>query len=210
MIRTWIADVTGLLEKEKYTRYYKEIPDFRKEKADKILHQSGKALSVGVWILYEKMRENYGISEQGVFNLSHSGNYVLCSIADSADKTISLGCDLEEIKQVRMDVANRFFCASEFQKIVRQDTEGARAELFYRYWVLKESFMKATRLGMKLGLDQFEIAFSEDGKPYLCKQPEAFPQRYYFKEYEVEKIPYKIAVCSDDCDFSKMIKKIEL
>lgn len=210
MIRTWIADVTGLLERGKYSQYYKKIPDFRKEKADKILHQDGKALSVGVWVLYEKMRDFYGISERAVFNLSHSGNYVLCSVDDSEKGGILLGCDLEEIKQVRMDVANRFFCESEFQKIVRQDTEERRAELFYRYWVLKESFMKATRLGMKLGLDQFEIAFSQAGKAYLLKQPEEFPQEYYFKEYEIAGIPYRIAVCSDECDFSEMIEKIEL
>ena len=52
MIRTWIADVTSLLEKEKYLQYYKIVPDFRKEKADKIVYQEGKALSVGVWVLY--------------------------------------------------------------------------------------------------------------------------------------------------------------
>lgn len=210
MIRTWIADVTGLLEQGKYLQYYKKIPDFRKEKADKILHQEGKALSVGVWVLYEKMRDFYGIAEHAVFNLSHSGNYVLCSVDDSEKEGISLGCDLEEIKQVRMNVANRFFCESEFQKIVRQNTEERKAELFYRYWVLKESFMKATRLGMKLGLDRFEIAFSQAGEAYLLKQPEEFPQKYYFKEYEIEEIPYRIAVCSDECDFSEMIEKIEL
>lgn len=210
MIRTWIADVTGLLEKEKYLQYYEKIPDFRKEKADKILYQDGKALSVGVWILYEKMRAAYEVSEHAVFNLSHSGNYVLCSLDDSEKKGLSLGCDLEKIKQVRMDVADRFFCESEFKKIVQQDTEEQRAELFYRYWVLKESFMKATRLGMKLGMDQFEIAFSEAGEPYLLKQPKVFPQKYYFKEYEAEEVSYKIAVCSDTCDFSKTIEKIEL
>ena len=90
-----------------------------------------------------------------------------------------------------------FFCASEFQRIVEQNTEVERAEEFYRYWVLKESFMKATRLGMKLGLDQFEIGFSKEGSPYLLKQPEEFPQRYYFKEYTIADIPYKIAVCSN-------------
>ena len=86
------------------------------------------------------------------------------------------------------------FCTSEFQRILEQNTEEERAEEFYRYWVLKESFMKATRLGMKLGLDQFEIAFSKEGNPYLIKQPEEFPQKYYFKEYEVADIPCKIAV----------------
>ena len=55
MIRTWVADVTSLLKKEKYLQYYKKVPDFRKEKADKIICQEGKALSIGVWILYEHM-----------------------------------------------------------------------------------------------------------------------------------------------------------
>ena len=83
MIRTWIADVTSLLEKEKYLQYYKIVPNFRKEKADKIVYQEGKALSVGVWVLYEKMRRTYGLSKNAVFNLSHSGQYVLCSVVDS-------------------------------------------------------------------------------------------------------------------------------
>lgn len=210
MIRTWIADITSLLEKEKYLQYYKIVPGFRKEKADKIVYQEGKALSVGVWVLYEKMRRTYGLSKNAVFNLSHSGQYVLCSVVDSERQIWHLGCDIEGVKQVRLDVARRFFCASEFQRIVEQNTEAERAEEFYRYWVLKESFMKATRLGMKLGLDQFEIGFSKEGSPYLLKQPEEFPQRYYFKEYTIADIPYKIAVCSNCSEFSKTIEKIEL
>lgn len=74
MIRTWIADVTSLLEKEKYLQYYKIVPDFRKEKADKIVYQEGKALSVGVWVLYEKMRRTYGLSKNAV---------LICHIPDS-------------------------------------------------------------------------------------------------------------------------------
>lgn len=210
MIRTWVADVTSLLKKEKYLQYYKKVPDFRKEKADKIICQEGKALSIGVWILYEQMREAYDISEDLVFNLSHSGHYALCSIADIESNATYLGCDIEGVKQVRLDVARRFFCTSEFQRILEQNTEEERAEEFYRYWVLKESFMKATRLGMKLGLDQFEIAFSKEGNPYLIKQPEEFPQKYYFKEYEVADIPCKIAVCSNCGEFSNTIEKIEL
>ena len=109
MIRTWVADVTSLLKKEKYLQYYKKVPDFRKEKADKIICQEGKALSIGVWILYEQMREAYDISEDLVFNLSHSGHYALCSITDIESNATYLGCDIEGVKQVRLDVARRFF-----------------------------------------------------------------------------------------------------
>lgn len=121
MIRTWIADVTSLLEKEKYLQYYKIVPDFRKEKADKIVYQEGKALSVGVWVLYEKMRRTYGLSKNAVFNLSHSGQYVLCSVVDSERQIWHLGCRYRRCQAGETGVARRFFCASEFQRIVEQN-----------------------------------------------------------------------------------------
>ena len=117
---------------------------------------------------------------------------------------------MEKIGTPGMKVARRFFCSSEWQYIREQESGEEQTEAFYRYWVLKESFMKATRLGMKLGLDQFEIGFSKEGSPYLLIQPEEFPQRYYFKEYTIADIPYKIAVCSNCSEFSKTIEKIEL
>lgn len=98
-----------------------------------------------------------------------------------------------------------FFCASESQRIVEQNTEVERAEEFYRYWVLKESFMKATRLGMKLGLISLRLDCKE-GSPYH-KQPEEF-QRYYFKEYTIADIPYKIAGGSNCSEFS--IERLDL
>ena len=36
MIRTWMAEVTPLLEKSIYQKCYEKIPAFRREKADKI------------------------------------------------------------------------------------------------------------------------------------------------------------------------------
>ena len=210
MIRTWIADVTSLLEKEKYLQYYKIVPDFRKEKADKIVYQEGKALSVGVWVLYEKMRRTYGLSKNAVFNLSHSGQYVLCSVVDSERQIWHLGCDIEGVKQVRLDVARRFFLCVRISKNCRTEYGSGKSGGVLSLLGVERSFMKATRLGMKLGLDQFEIGFSKEGSPYLLKQPEEFPQRYYFKEYTIADIPYKIAVCSNCSEFSKTIEKIEL
>ena len=58
-------------------------------------------------MLLEKMREQYGAEPDQVFNLSHSGSYVLCSI--STEKEAKVGCDIETIKETRMRVARRFF-----------------------------------------------------------------------------------------------------
>lgn len=205
MIRTWMADITPLMEPETYKFYYKQLPDFRKEKADRIRIQSEKARSAGAWILFQKIREKYNISESVAFNLSHSGDYVLCSVNFGDNKEEKVGCDIEEIKDPNMKIAARFFCRAEYQHIAGQKTEAMRGETFYRYWVLKESFMKATRLGMALDMKSFEIQLSTP--PKLIRKPEEFPEEYYYQEYGIPGIPYKIAVCSTSQEIERRINR---
>lgn len=196
MIRTWAADIRPLFEEVRYEKYYRALPDFRKEKADRLRDVRGKAQSVGVWSLLTMVRGTYGVSEETVFNLSHSGNYVICSVdmgsASVSEErmcgSIKLGCDVEEIKMPCMNVARRYFCPSEYETILSMETESERAAAFYRFWVLKESFMKATRLGMALDMQSYEIELSNP--PVLLKQPEQFPETYYYQEFELsESVP---------------------
>ena len=63
---------------------------------------------------------------------------------------------------------------------MRESRPALQQELFYRYWVLKESFAKATREGLALGMDTFEIAL---GSPsVLVRQPEKYPESYHYRE----------------------------
>ena len=79
---------------------------------------------------------------------------------------------------------------------MREKTEEGRTKLFYRYWVLKESFMKATGKGMALPVNAFSIRLGNP--PLLIKKPKEFPEAYYYMEYKIEQVPYKMAVCSTD------------
>lgn len=209
MIQTWMADVTALLEKQKYLQCYHAVPEHRQKKADQLRMQADKALSVGAWVLLQKMEKGYSLQRNYIYNISHSGSCVLCSVEDGTSRSNKLGCDLEQIREPNIKVAERFFCESEHCLIQNCDGEKQK-ELFYRYWVLKESFMKATRMGMKLGMDQFEIGFSKEDKPYLKAKPESFPENYYFQEYVVEGMPYRIAVCSDCDAFAPEIQMVKL
>lgn len=202
-VLTFIADITPLMKEEKYKEIYDEMPDFRKEKADELKGAEHKAQSVGAWNLWMRVREMLELQEGIPFNLSHSGKYVLCSIAPKGEK---VGCDVEKVAEFREKVAKRFYCDSEYQIIMSQSEE-MRTEWFYRYWVLKESFMKATRKGIGLPINSFEIVFV-DGVPRLEKQPDEIKESYYYKEYEVSGA--RAAVCST-CDiFSENIQKITL
>lgn len=205
MIVTWLADVSALHEETKYRNYYEQVPDFRKEKADRLKQQEDKALSVGAWILYEMMKKEYSLQRKENFNISHSGHCVLCTIAVGEDAQV--GCDLEEIRSSRgslerfQAMAERYFCPEESERV-------HSLEDFYRFWVLKESFQKVTRLGSKLAMNTFAFAFSEEGTPFLQKQ--IFEKKYYFKEYKVENLLYKIAVCSDIDTFAPEINILKL
>ncbi len=204
MIRTWIGDVTSLLEEEQYKQYYEKVPAFRREKADKLRFQEDKALSVGAWTLLEMMREAYGLGEEAVFNLSHSGSLAMCSIEDGQDLKVKVGCDVEQIKKPHLNIAKRFFSKNECRYIEKEEQH------FYRFWVLKESFMKATRLGMKLGLNTFEFDFTEEDVPILVLKPEEIEGTFYFKEYQVEGLPYCMAVCSTSNQFAEEVQMVRL
>ena len=208
MIRSWVADVTPLLDVDIYKKYYKDVPHFRKEKADQMRFQKDKALSIGAWCLFERMKNEYGLHHSPVFNLSHSERYVMCSVADSIKADVKLGCDIEFVKKMRPGVARRFFCEKETTYIEGRQTEEERTDAFYRYWVLKESFMKATRLGMGLDMRNFEICMDERDRPILIRKPEEIAGEYYYKEYTQENVHAKIAVCSTCGEFGEIKKAV--
>lgn len=90
------------------------------------------------------------------FNLSHSGDFAVCVLSDRP-----VGIDIEECKEVKEKIAERFFAAEEYEDICMIADEQERTRRFYTYWVLKESFMKATGLGMQLAMNAFRVHLGE-------------------------------------------------
>ena len=195
MIKTWISDISYLYDDKRYKEIYDTLPDFRKNKADNISVQKNKAQSVGVWHLLEKVRHKYGISDKATFNLSHSGDYVICTIDTEEKDSVLVGCDIETIHPVSLKFAKRFYCKREYEHVILKDSAKEQEKEIIRYWVLKESFMKATRLGMKLDTRSFEIELKD--RPILLTCPGEFLEDFYFMEYDFSK-KAKVAVCSTD------------
>lgn len=202
MIYTWIMDITEIMEeKELYEQLYESLPDFRRKKADMINRKIKKVQSIAVWTLYQRMRKYYQLSDAFPFNLSHSGKYALCSLSDQ--RGIQVGCDVEMIRGNRLAVAERFFCPQESAWIRSRSTRERQKGEFYRYWVLKESFMKAVRLGMRLDMKSFEIMVDKNTAK-LVKQPEDYSDDYCFQEYQTLNGDAHIAVCSTLNEFSEL------
>lgn len=208
MVLTWIGDVRPLLEESCYRKYWKQVPDFRQEKALRCRLPMGRALSVGVWILWQRAKETYRLFGETVFNLSHSGCYALCSAEIPTDgrfrKQIQVGCDVERISDYRKKIARRFFCPEEYSRIQEQQNPADRRELFFRYWVLKESFIKATRRGMAMDLNSFSFTVKENAYPVLERCPAPYRKEdYFFREFALES--YRAAVCSTDPEIEERL-----
>ena len=195
MVKAWAADVTPLYDRECYERSYAMCPDFRKRKADRLRLAGMRAQSIGVWILWEKRRKKYSLPENVPFNFSPSGSIVMCAACMDGGP-VKVGCDVEKMGGLRLKLAERHFCREEYEAIMAEENEEKRTEMFYRYWVLKESFMKATGKGMALPLDQFCIRL--DKPPVLIRKPDEFSEAYYYCEYEPGEKPYRLAVCTSD------------
>ena len=86
-VKTFLADISDLLNEKNYQKIYKKVPAFRQEKADRLKHREDQAQSVGAWYLWMKIQERHKIPQDAgqSFNLSHSGKYVLCSAGVSGD-----------------------------------------------------------------------------------------------------------------------------
>lgn len=211
MIQTWAANIEPLMQEACYEKYYLQAPKRRQEKADRLKQMKKKAQSIGVWSVYAQMRQVYQLDETAVFNFSHSGSYVLCSVSVDGEKNdaqILLGCDVEKMRAVNLNIAKHFFCESEYQYIVGERNEEQQKELFYRYWVLKESFMKATRKGMAMEMNSFEIRL---GNPSVfLHKPEEFSVPFYYMETELGGGAYRVAVCSTDAEIEPDIRVIQL
>ena len=167
MIKVAYCNVEDLDLKKAYSL----VSQNRKEKIDFYRFEKDKKLSAGAYLLLKKLLEEKNITKPAFktekygkayisnydnihFNLSHSGKMVLCAISDR-----DVGVDIEYIdSEIDLNIAKHYFYNSEYETIMNSDNP---SEEFFKYWVLKESYMKYTGLGMNLKLDSFEIIIKD-------------------------------------------------
>lgn len=83
------------------------------------------------------------------FNLSHSGDYVLCAVADR-----EIGADIQRHEKYEERLAERFFHSEELAYLRESED---RERCFYDLWCLKESCIKCTGRGLGTGLERFSV-----------------------------------------------------
>lgn len=177
----YLADTDPLKDQDRFERLLLQMPENRKKKILRMADPANRRLSLGAGILLSKVLSAHGKTEdqtetgpQGklylpgeehfFFNLSHSGSRVMCVAAD-----VPVGCDVQQCYDISeyRKIARRFFSQDETAAMDNVPEEEAK-QLFFRYWVLKESYIKASGKGFSTPLNSFGIHFSENGVPVLC------------------------------------------
>ena len=166
--KVYITNIEPLGDEGLYQSLYELMPAYRREKIDRLkcVLDKHRSLAVGALLMYALAKSDISLStpikveENGkpylegnpvYFNLSHSGNMVMCAISD-----MRVGCDIELMKkQPNLRVAKRFFAKEEYESI-KENSD------FYRLWTLKESYVKLNGEGIKGIADSFSFTESCD------------------------------------------------
>jgi len=152
----YINDDIGQLDMETALQ---EISEQRREQALKFKFAQGQRLSVAAYLLLkEGLREEYGITENPVFdyeengkphiegrpdihfNLSHCHSAALCAVSRNP-----IGVDIESIREFKEGLVEYTMNEQELNYI----KHAARPDVaFIRLWTMKESLLKLTGEGI--------------------------------------------------------------
>jgi 4'-phosphopantetheinyl transferase len=102
------------------------------------------------------------------FNLSHTHGLVACAVTVGRE----VGVDVEHTgRRVLHDVPERFFSPREVADL-RACSDSEQHSVFFDYWTLKESYIKARGLGLALPLRHFSFVLDGTDSPTVTFAPE--------------------------------------
>lgn len=201
MTVTYLMQTDPLADEALFRDLYQTVSPARQAKIDRFILPRDKKLSLAAGLLLQAGLADHGFRESELtmahhendkpfikdhpelcFNIAHSENLAICSFSNQ-----EIGADVEKVTPADLELARRFFDASEYRTIVAAESP---TDTFFDYWVLKESYMKATGRGFKLPLDAFRIAWAEDIRVY----EDDILRPYHFYHTTVFET-FKLAVC---------------
>ena len=208
LVKGYIADATVLKDEQLYRRLYTGLDVSRRAKADRFRFEKDKRLSVaaGALLQYALQMENvwepsidvtsngkpYLVGQERMyFNLCHSEGMVMCAIAEK-----EVGCDVEKKAVLDRRLAEYVMTEHELDRIYGLEKDTEQQEMFFRLWTLKESYMKATGLGIGLEPKSFGMIARKDK---VKVTPPVDEREFYFKEYFVDD-----GYCYSCCSLSEM------
>lgn len=120
------------------------------------------------------------------FNISHSGNMVVCCLS----KDSFVGIDLELNRPLKIEIYKNYFDSQEWQFIKKSETPESA---FFKLWVRKEAVIKADGRGIGIELSSFNC---------LNKKADVGPSTYFIQDIYIN----HEYTCAIACSKKKTIK----
>ena len=135
------------------------------------------------------------------FNISHSGEWVVCAFDNEP-----VGIDIQKIVHIprkRMDmIVLRFF--HKYEQIQYFNLKEMEKEnFFFTQWALKESYIKLLGKGLRIPLQSFYAFLDKNGRGSISDGCHI----WYFQHYNIDS-NYKLVACSSNSSFPLSVKKI--
>jgi len=167
-----------LNENDKITKLFSELL------IRKIVMEQFNIINNGIKLKYNINEKPYLDIENFFFNISDSKNYCICGVSNK-----NVGVDIEFIdKKINIDIAKRFFSRNESNDILSSKN---KRDVFFKYWCLKESFLKLIGTGFSQSLNSFSITNKLNN----------YNLKFENKDYDFELIEnfrnLKIAICQE-------------
>jgi 4'-phosphopantetheinyl transferase len=123
-----------------------------------------------------------GAAPRWEFNLSHSGNYVLLTLAWG----LAIGIDVEQHRELElMELSRHVFSPDERAALAALAPED-RADAFFAVWTRKEAVLKAMGVGLGFPLDQFSVSSSPAEQPRLLVWSGAGDNSEHWRLWQLE------------------------
>ncbi len=188
--KVFAAKINSLIDPARFAEGYAAVSRQRQQKIDRLIRPDDKRRSLAASLLLRHVLRDCGVEQPSFyynengkpyidgrddlfFSLSHSGDTVMCAVSPT-----EVGCDVQKITDMDLRVAARLSTAE--QATIAAASPDKQRELFFRLWTLKESFLKATGLGLSLPLSRFTIAINGDD---IRLSQNLTDDTFYFKEY---------------------------
>ena len=180
----------------------------RREKVVRYRFERGKWLSAGAGLLLDNMLMEHGLRERDMvyaagehgkpvlsshpelhFNMSHSGMLVACAMGNRP-----VGVDVQTIVKLRRSLVNYTMSEAEIARLDGLASVEEQELFFTQLWTLKESYAKATGVGLTHEFPSFDITDDGEVVPLTALSPKAV-----FKTFQLTGAVASVAIIRD-CD----------
>jgi 4'-phosphopantetheinyl transferase len=116
----------------------------------KIFEENGISIDEISNIHYNEFGKPYLKGNPIFFNVSHSGNIVVCAFSEEFE----IGIDVESFNHIDIDDFKSQMTHFEWDRIFNSDD---KIQAFFKYWTQKEAILKAHGKGLMIPLKSFEV-----------------------------------------------------